>query len=67
MYNATVHVYLAYPKPKRGVFMFVKTRSFKRKDSLARLPPRRGNVMTKYDGEKVLLGSLAAHQLPYPI
>ena len=28
-YNAKVHVSYAYPKPKRGVFVFIKTRSFK--------------------------------------
>ena len=59
-YNATVQVSYVYPKPKRGVFMFFKTRSLKRKVSLARLPPRRGNVLTKYDGDKGLLGNLAA-------
>ena len=57
MYDATVHAYFAFPKPKRGVFVFVKTRSFKRKDSLARLPPRRGNVLTIFEGDQ---GSNAA-------
>ena len=40
MYDATVHAYFNFPEPKRGVFMFIKARFFKRDDSLARLPPR---------------------------
>ena len=35
MYNAMVHVSVAYTKPKKGVFKFIKTRSIKRKDSMA--------------------------------